>query len=56
MQLLQVIILTSSNLRVPGMHSNCSTIRAGDQLRSYTSERQWRLTWLLERCRYYHLA
>ena len=26
MQLLQIIILTSSNFRVPGMHSNCSTI------------------------------
>ena len=36
MQLLQIIILTSSNFRVPGMHSNCST---GDQLCSYISEK-----------------
>jgi len=37
MQLLQIII--SSNFRVPGMHSNCSTICPGDQLHSYTSEK-----------------
>jgi len=36
MQLLQIIIMTSSNFRVPGMHSNCST---GDQLCSYISEK-----------------
>jgi len=37
----QIIILTFSNFRVPGMHSNCSTIIhcAGDQLLSYTSEK-----------------
>jgi len=39
MQLLQIIILTSLNFRDPGMHSNCSTIHAGDQLCSYTSEK-----------------
>jgi len=39
MQLLQIIILTSLNFHVPGMHSNCSTKCAGDQLRSYTSEK-----------------
>ena len=31
--------LDFSNFHIPGMHSNCSTIRAGDQLRSYTSEK-----------------
>jgi len=31
--------LRTSVYRVPGMHCNCSTIRAGYQLRSYTSEK-----------------
>ena len=39
MQLLQIIILSFSIFCVSGMHSNCSTIRAGDQLRNYTSEK-----------------
>ena len=35
----EIVILISLNFYVPEIHSNCSTIRAGDQLRSYTSEK-----------------
>jgi len=36
---LNLFLRTVVNFRVPGSHSNCSTIRAGGQLRSYTSEK-----------------
>jgi len=38
MQLPSNNYLDFSNFHAPGMHSNCSTIRAGDQLGSYTMQ------------------
>jgi len=56
MQLLQIIISTSSNFRVPGMLPIVAQYMQAISYVVTPVRRQWRLAWLLEWCPYHYLA